>query len=439
MVEEKNEIDESTSQNQEENPAVYADLSSSVSREPRKISLALSVFLILLAALLAFQGTFIVLKIQQKKMFDDTTKEIYSFSDLLEMVDIFNDNYIYQVDEESIADALLHSYSCYSGDKYSAYYNEEEWADFMTSMSGNSTGIGVYVVQDGDAILVTLVMNNSPALYAGIQDGDRIILVDGKTVPQLGGYTSALEAVRGEAGTKVVLTVERNGSLIDIPVTRNFYSAQTVIARMIEISGIRIGYINITDFYSNTPSQFVGAMEALTEAGCKGIVFDVRDNPGGELAAVCDILDYLLPEGPIVNLFHRDGNTLTLDTTYYSDAQEVNLPMAVLVNDGTASAAELFTASLKDYGKATVIGTQTYGKGCGQSPYPLSTGGYVMVTSFLYTSAKSENYDGVGITPDLVIELSEAGASKNYLIRTLDEDNQLQKATDILFYKIANQ
>ncbi|MBQ0010164.1 MAG: S41 family peptidase [Ruminococcus sp.] len=417
----------------------YADLSSAGAREPRKISIALSVFLILLAALIAFQSTFIVLKIREKKTIDDLMRAVYSCPSLLEMINTFDQNYIYDVDSDALSDAMLHTYAYYSGDKYSAYYNREEWASFTSEMSGNMTGIGVYVVQDGDAILVTLVMNDSPAFSAGIQDRDRILAVDGKTIPELGGYSAALDAVRGKVGTNVVLTVDRGGTTLTITVTRNYYSAQTVIAKMIEIDGKRIGYINITDFYSNTPAQFVGAMEALTEAGCAGIVFDVRDNPGGELSAICEVLDYLLPEGPIVNLFYRDGEELALGQTYYSDANEVNLPMAVLVNGNTASAAELFTASLKDYGKATVVGTKTYGKGCGQSPYPLSTGGYVMVTSFLYTSAKSDNYDGIGIIPDIEIELSEVGASKNYLIRTLEEDNQLQKATDLLFYKIANQ
>jgi len=178
-----------------------------------------------------------------------------------------------------------------------------------------------------------------------------------------------------------------------------------------------------------TVSQFKNAVKALIDDGVDGFVFDVRDNPGGELAAICEILDFLLPEGPIAHIIGADGEERQV---YTSNASEIDLPMTVLVNGNTASAAELFTSALRDYDKAEIVGTLTYGKGCGQEGFYLTDGSVVFITSFFYNPPFSDNYDGIGITPDIEVELPEELQNQNLFLIDHEEDTQLAAALGAL-------
>lgn len=417
----------------EEKAPVYANISGNA-KQPKKISLILSIFLIVLAVLITFQTTFIVMSVNQSAKINEERGELAKYSALFDMIDIFNKNYIYEVDQEAINDALLHSYAYYSGDDYAVYYNAEEWADYSAKMSGNSVGIGVYIVQVEEGIEIVHVMESSPALAAGLQKGDIIVAVSGQRITDI-GYNEAVSLVAGEPGTQVVLTIKRDGAETDIPVTRNYYEAQTVISYIYEREGKKIGYIYITNFYSVTPKQFKAAVNAALDEGCESLIFDVRDNPGGELTAVCTMLDYLLPEGPIVRIFRREGDEMVLEETYRSDASETDVPMVILTNENSASASELFTSALRDYGKVTIIGGNTYGKGCGQTGYVVG-GGCLMVTSFLYAPPFSENYDGEGIAPDIEVKLADEYSNTNIMKLTLEEDAQLKAALDEAFSMI---
>ena len=190
-----------------------------------------------------------------------------------------------------------------------------------------------------------------------------------------------------------------------------------------------VGIIKISEFDGNTPTQFVAAVEDLQSKGCEKLVIDLRYNPGGELSSIVTTLDYILPEGPIVRIFDADGNEVK---TYYSEATELDMPMAVLVNGSTASAAELFTSAVRDYNKAVIVGTTTYGKGCMQTTIPLSDNSAVSVTYRMYNPPFSDNYHGVGIVPDVEVELDESLTGKNIYKITDEEDNQLAAAVKSL-------
>ena len=277
-------------------------------------------------------------------------------------------------------------------------------------------------------IWVACVMADTPAEKAGLQSGDIITAVDGISVLDL-GYEYASYLISGETGTVVSFDVLRGSEKWEIDVTRGFYTPQTVFAETVKVEDSLYGYIRIIQFEGITLTQFITAMEKLLQAGAEGFIFDVRDNPGGDLGVIVEILDYLLPEGPIVHI-HASGKDDA--TTYYSGKSEIDLPMIVLANENTASAAELFIAALKDYDKAEFVGEQTYGKGCGQTSHPLSDGSVVWVTTFLYSPPFSENYDGVGVQPDYEISLSREWKNTNLFLVPHEEDAPLSMAIDIL-------
>lgn len=398
-------------------------------RKPVRVSLGVLIICILLTALMAFQVTFVSLSLQYKRNLNDAYGLFSNLKKFIQVAGLYDEEYLYDVDSDTLDEALARMYILSSGDKYASYYTAEEWAESISSSAGNSVGIGVYVVQSvSDDIEVTHVMSDSPALKAGIMIGDIITAVDGHKVSEV-GYTEAVNYVRGEVGTTVSIEILRDGSAKTVEVTRGTYTTETVISEVIEENGKKYGYVRIIEFMQITVSQFKNAVKALIDDGVDGFVFDVRDNPGGELAAICEILDFLLPEGPIAHIIGADGEERQV---YTSNASEIDLPMTVLVNGNTASAAELFTSALKDYDKAEIVGTLTYGKGCGQEGFYLTDGSVVFITSFFYNPPFSDNYDGIGITPDIDVELPEELQNQNLFLIDHEEDTQLAAALSAL-------
>ena len=204
--------------------------------------------------------------------------------------------------------------------------------------------------------------------------------------------------------------------------SRAVVKTQTVTTRMLDAD---TAYVRIIEFDIPTTEEFTTAMDALIADGAKRFVFDVRNNPGGNVTAVCGVLDYLLPEGPIIRTYTGSGE----ENTVNSDAKCLDAPMAVLINGNTASGGELFTAALRDYNKATVIGTTSFGKGTMQTVVPLSNGGALKISTEMYNPPYGENYEGVGITPDKTVELSEEALANFYRL-TDEEDVQLMAALD---------
>lgn len=403
-------------------------------KEKKKVSLGVSILVTVLAVIITFQITFIATNNAYKAKYNELVENLVGeselFSRLGELVDLYENNYIGEIDQDKVIENVLDAYVA-SIDKYGSYLTDEEYAEMMQDYNAELEGIGVHVIYNGDygCIEVVAVMPDSPALEAGIEPGDLIAYVEGQSVAEL-GYYPAINLVKGEKGTYVNFTVYRGenySEVVEFTVMRDIVTEQTVMHHVVSFDET-VGYIKIINFDNGTPDQFKEAVDSLRESGCTSLVLDVRYNPGGLLTSVVEILDYILPEGPIVRLVDKSGN----EEVVYSDADCLDMNIVVLCNGSTASAGELFTAAIKDYNLGLVVGTQTYGKGTVQSIGALQLGGAVSISYKMYNPPYSDNYEGIGITPDVVIELDEALANKNIYKITDDEDNQLHRAVEAL-------
>lgn len=348
---------------------------------------------------------------------------------LKELTDLLDGHYMGEQDKAAQLDAMLHAYVAADGDLYGRYYTADEYAAENDTRAGKGVGIGVTVTEAPDkrGLLVLWVSEGSPAESAGILPGDILVTADGQSYSTL-GYEGFLEAIRGEIGSRLTVGFFRGGEsleLLEKQLTRSAYVASSV-AYTLAAEG-KMGLVRILSFDEPTPGQFAAAVASLREQGAEALVFDVRDNPGGLLDSVVEILDTLLPAGTICTTRGTSG-----EKVYSSDENELDLPMAVLCNENTASAAELFTAALRDYKKAVTVGKTTYGKGVAQSTYALSDGAAVKMTTSYYDPPCGVNYDGVGITPDVEVELSEEAKKTSLLALTEEEDAQLAAAVAAL-------
>ena len=387
----------------------------------KKISVGASIMLMAMSAAVAVTITIVVVLRVLNVQIADFSSRSKEFQKLATVDSIIRGNYIGKIDDTQLNDDLISGYMQGIGDKYGTYLDADEYNRILLQNDGKSTGIGINVVENTDGyIRVVSVVNGSPAQTAGIQVGDVIIRIGDHDVKAL-GYTSAVNQLTGAVGSTAVFTVLRNNQDIPFSIVRKTYETQTVQSRMIG----EIGYVRIIEFDSNTSSQFSSQVDDLIKnKGAKALVFDVRNNPGGLLDSVESMIDKLVPSGPIVRAKYKDGPIKTL---YTSDASQVNLPMAVLTNQNTASAAELFTAALKDYGKAKSVGTKTYGKGTMQKIIPLNDGTALDVSVAYFYPPRSDNFEGKGVQPDIQVDLSQDKQSRFYSL-TDDQDDQLQAA-----------
>lgn len=408
-------------------------------KEPKKISLGLAILVILLAVLITFQITFIATNNANREKCEEAIKnsqlgtvpaDSELFARLSELVALYEANYIGEIDDEKVIEYVLDAYVA-SIDKYGSYLTDEEFAEMMKDYNAQLEGIGVHVIYNGDygCIEIVSVMPDSPAMEAGVEPGDLIVYVEGQSVAEL-GYYPAINLIKGEKGTYANFTVYRGenySEVVEFSVKRDVITEQTVMHHVVAFDKT-VGYVKILSFDSGTADQFKEAVEDLQNSGCTRLVLDVRYNPGGLLTSVVDVLDYILPEGPIVRTVDKYGN----EEVEYSDKKFLDMDLVVLCNGSTASAGELFTAAIKDYKAGLIVGTQTYGKGTVQNIGALQLGGAVSISYKMYSPPYSDNYEGVGITPDIVIELDEALADKNIYKITDEEDNQLKRAVEAL-------
>ncbi len=386
----------------------------------RKITVGTSIALIFFAVLLAFMTTYIFLNKSYQNKMDKYLEYSNKYEKLYNFDNIVREEYIGAIDDDAVIDGMLDGYLNGLGDRYSNYMNSEEYGKYELEMSGKTVGIGVTVHYNSEktAVEIISVADDSPARSAGLQTGDLIIGAEELTVSE-DGYDAVVDAIAGKAGEAVTLTVKKadTGLVTELSFVRAEVSYSSVYSR---IYADQIGIVQITEFNRSTPNEFKTVMEQLKTAGIKSYVFDVRNNLGGDLEAICDVLDYLLPEGPIVRLVDADGN----ERKKNSDASCIEGDICVLVNKYTASAAELFAAAIRDYEYGTLIGTNTYGKGTAQSIKKFPDNSALFISTELYMPPFGENYEGKGIVPDVVLEY-EAGADGK-------EDSQTQKAIDML-------
>lgn len=387
-----------------------------------------NIFMIVAAAVIAFgAGVFFsddiyariavnatALDKDQSQRYSEILEKISELDSVLDTYYLEADN----IDPDEMMDTLYKGYISGLDERYTAYYTPEEYEQLMNDSQGVYVGIGVTVTTDqetGNMVIVT-VTEDGPGEAAGLLEGDTIISIEGESVQNM-DLDTAVSKIQGEEGTEVTIGVyrESTGETLEKTMTRRKMDAQTVAYSMLEDN---IGYIQITAFDEVTVEQFDNAVSDLQSQNIRGLIVDVRGNPGGNVDSVCSILDRLLPEGLLVYTIDKNGSK----EEEYADNEEVlDIPMAVLVNGDSASASEIFAAALQDYDWAEIVGEQTYGKGIVQYIIPLSDGSAVKLTSAKYYTPNGECIHGIGVTPDVKMAADENSASDTQLEAAVSE------------------
>lgn len=306
--------------------------------------------------------------------------------------------YFGDVDDETAKDNIYKAYLSSYGDKYTMYYTADEYKALKESTNGKFYGIGAVCQLSGEGgVLLVDVYDNGAGYQAGLRSGDRVVNVDGRDITGM-ELSSAVALIKGDKGTSVTLEVIRGTERLTFSVVRDAVEAKTVSYTLLDNN---IGYLSISQFEEVTTKQFKAAVEDLQSQGMKGLVIDIRNNPGGLLDTVVGMLKYMLPDGLIVYTEDKQGNRKEYKG---QDNDEFNLPLAVIVNGNSASASEIFAGAIQDYGKGTIIGTQTYGKGIVQTVKPLTDGSAIKFTIAKYFTPKGQDIHGKGVTPDMVVE-----------------------------------
>ena len=310
-----------------------------------------------------------------------------------------NKFYFDQVDEEKSADSIYKAYLSSYDDKYTVYYTADEYKKLMESTSGKFYGVGALCsINESGGVMVLDAFEDGPAYKAGVRDGDVVIKVDDTDITGM-DLSSAVALIKGDKGTQVNLTIVRDDKTYVFSIIRDEIITKTVDYKMMENS---IGYIQISQFDEVTTEQFKEALTDLNNQGLKGLIVDIRSNPGGLLNVVVDIVDEIIPKGLIVYTDDVNGNRKEYNG---SSDNEITVPMAVLVDGNSASAAEIFAGAVQDYGKGKIIGTQTFGKGIVQTIQPLTDGSAIKYTIAQYYTPKGQVIQGNGVTPNMVVEL----------------------------------
>lgn len=332
--------------------------------------------------------------------------------------------FLFDEDMTKVEDGIYAGMMNGLGDPYTVYYTKEEYKALNEDTEGKYSGIGAVVSQNPNTKIITIVkiFDNSPANDAGLQVGDIIYKIDGEEVAGTDMDILVKTKIRGEEGTSFKMTVLRGDERkeVELDLTRRSIEVETVAGKMLDNN---IGYIAVSQFDAVTSEQFKSNIESLQSQGMTKLIVDLRGNPGGLLDQVVDMLDYILPEGLVLYTEDKYGER----EEYYSDgSHELKIPMVVLVNENSASASEVFTATFRDFEWGTVVGKTTFGKGIVQNVLPLGDGTAVKITTQHYYPPSGYDLHKVGIKPDVEVDLNE-GAK----IGT-DSDNQLSAAIDIL-------
>lgn len=329
--------------------------------------------------------------------------------------------YVEDVDMDTLVDGAINGIASATGDPYTRYLSEEEYKEMLSSSVEPYSGIGVHLTFDRDTsgIEILGIMPDSPAIKADIKVGDIILKVE-DIVVSLENYQDCVDAIKGESGTSVKLIVKRGDELIEKSVTRESIVANNIESEILEGN---IGYIRIWQFDNGIYKQFKTEYDKLKAQNITGLVIDVRNNPGGLVTDTLNIARLLLPECDLLKLVYKDGT----EKVYKCDGKnEIQIPLAILVNSRSASASEILSGAIKDSGKGVVIGTTTYGKGIVQTIEPLNNRGALSITTSKYYTSSGVEIHGKGIEPNIVVEVSDEVANDLTIERS--KDTQLQEA-----------
>ena len=340
---------------------------------------------------------------------------------------LIQERYIGEADGEAMEDAAAAAMVKATGDRWSYYIPASQYEAHKEQSENAYVGIGITIQQaeDGSGFLIVMVNQNGPAQEAGVQVNDLLIAVEDQDVREMTA-DQVRELIRGEAGTKVSLTVMRQGEHQTLAVERRRIESAVATGQMLTDG---IGLVKISNFDERCASESIAVIQKLQQEGAKKIIFDVRNNPGGYAEELVKLLDYLLPEGDLFRSVSYDG-TEKVDT---SDADCLDMPMAVLINGSSYSAAEFFAAALQEYQAATIVGEPTVGKGVYQTTISLGDGSAVALSTGKYFTPKGNSLTDVGVIPDVRVDVDEETAEKIYYgTLSYADDLQIQAAIQVL-------
>lgn len=339
---------------------------------------------------------------------------------------MIDQDYLGEKDEDQLAEGMYAGLIYGLGDAYSRYYTAEEYEQETSSTDGSYVGIGISMEANKEGgVKIAECYEGGPGEIAGLEEGDVISAIDGEDITEM-DTSEVAGLIRNSGKDQVTLTIHREDEEKPIEITVEIRDVElhSVFGEMLDDE---TGYIHISEFTGVTPDQYLETFQSLEDQGMQKLVIDLRDNPGGLLDSVCSILNHVLPEGLIVYTEDKYGNR-TEETSNGKDPLEI--PLAVLVNENSASASEIFAGAVKDYGIGTIVGTTTYGKGVVQSVRQLADGSAVKLTVSNYFTPKGNNINKVGIQPNVEVKLSTELLNKKEI--THEEDNQLQEALKVL-------
>ena len=349
--------------------------------------------------------------VQKAKYIEETVKESYTGD----------------IDDDQMEEYMYKGLMASLGDPYSAYYTSEEYEELTTETTGSYEGIGVVMQQDVNTgeVKVVRCYEGAPGEKAGLLPEDVLVEVNGESVSGM-ELSEVVDKVKNSQDQVAHLTIAREGEseYLEIDVHLEEVNIPVVQSEMLEDN---IGYIALYEFTEQTEPQYMEAFEALKDQGMERLIIDVRNNPGGLLTSVCDILEDILPEGLIVYTEDKNGER---EEYTWAGENELDIPLAVLVNGNSASASEIFAGAIQDYSKGTIVGTTTFGKGIVQSLIPFNDGSAIKTTTAKYYTPSGKCIHGTGIQPDVEVELSEGLEQETSISH--EEDNQLQKAIEVV-------
>lgn len=340
---------------------------------------------------------------------------------MLEVAAVIKTQYIEKVPGKQIMSGAVRGMVEALEDPYSVYLDQEEYAEFRQHIEGSIGGIGVYVSAENDKFLIFSVIEDTPASKAGLLKGDIIFKVDQKLVSEM-DLDEAVAKMRGEPGTKVEISVFRDGEIKDFTVTRAIIDVPTVESQV--LPG-KIGYLQLKLFASNSDEALSLHLAKLKQEKIRGLVLDLRDNPGGDLEAAVNIARYFIPEGPVVHIVNKNGR---METMLNNQPIELGVPLVVLINNGSASASEVLAGAIKDTETGVLVGEKTFGKALVQVLIELRGKDAIKLTTAKYLTPKQHDIQAKGIIPDIEVSESETG-----------QDLQLHKALEILRKQLNSQ
>ncbi len=359
------------------------------------------------------------------KIFGGSSSDVVSdatLKKLSKIEKIVQEKFLYEEDKDKIQDGILKGYVDGLDDVYSVYYNEEETKALQESTSGEYYGVGAVLTEDATTGVVTIVevYEDSPAEKAGLKADDILYKVDDTEVTGM-DLTKVVSYIKGDEGTDVALNVIRGDQSdeLELTATRAKIEAHTVSYKMLEDN---IGYIKVTEFDTVTTQQYTDALDDLESQGMERLIVDLRNNPGGNVSTVCDMLDRMLPEGLIVYTQDKDGNK---NEATSDEENQFTKPLVVLMNGNSASASEIYAGAIQDYGLGKIVGTQSYGKGVVQQIFNLGDDTSLKITIADYYTPNGRNINGQGISPDVEVEYEKDENNSG-------ADNQLDKAIEVV-------